>query len=330
MITFTESTVESAALAWLALLGWEVRHGGEIAPGEPFAERRDYGQVILEQRLRDALGRLNPDLPPEALEDAFRKLARPEGATLEQRNRAVHRMLVQGVTVEYRRPDGSIAGAQARVVDLDDPDNNDWLAVNQFTVSEEPPHAPAGHRPLRQRPAARRSSSSRTRPTSRPPSGPPTTSSRPTRHEIPSLFAYNEVLVISDGLEARIGTLTADRERFMPWRTIEGDDVAPLETPQLEVLVKGVFERRRFLQLLRDFIVFEDDGGGKLAKKMAGYHQFHAVTWRWRKRCVLPSWFAPTAWQRTEGATSRPAATAASPAPGASAWSGIPRARARA
>jgi len=232
--------------------------------------------VVLELRLRDALARLNPDLPPEALDDAFRKLTRPEGATLEQRNRAVHRMLVDGVTVEYRRDDGSIAGAQARIVDFDGPENNDWLAVNQFTVVEN-------------------------RHTRRPDvvlfvNGLPLAIvelKNPTddqasiwsayqqlhtyKQEIPSLFAYNEVLVISDGVEARIGTLTADRDRFMPWRTVGGDTVAPLGTPQLEVLTKGVFEKRRFLQLVRDFIVFEDEGGGKLAKKMAAYHQFHAV-----------------------------------------------------
>jgi type I restriction enzyme R subunit len=185
-------------------------------------------------------------------------------------------MLVDGVTVEYRRPDGSIAGAQARVVDFDNADNNDWLAVNQFTVVEN-------------------------RHTRRPDvvlfvNGLPLavielknpTDEQATiwsayqqlqtyKQEIPSLFTYNEALVISDGLEARIGTLTADRGRFMPWRTITGETVAPPEIPQLDVLIKGVFEPKRFLQLTRDFIVFEDEGGGKLAKKMAGYHQFHAV-----------------------------------------------------
>jgi type I restriction enzyme, R subunit len=240
------------------------------------AERQDYGQVVLEQRLRDALARLNPDLPPEALQDALRKLVNPPGATLEQCNHALHRMLVDGVTVEYRRPDGAIAGAQARVLDFDDPDNNDWLAVNQFTVVEN-------------------------RHTRRPdvvlfvnglplavielknPADEQATiwsayqQLQTYKREIPSLFLYNEALVISDGLEARIGTLTADRDRFMPWRTITGEAIAPPELPQLEVLVRGVFEPKRFLQLVRDFIVFEDEGGGKLAKKMAGYHQFHAV-----------------------------------------------------
>jgi type I restriction enzyme R subunit len=271
-----ESTVEQSALAWLSDLACEVKHGPEIAPDGLFAERQDYGQVVLEQRLRDALARLNPDLPPEALEDAFRKLANPPGATLEQRNRALHRMLVDGVTVEYRRPDGAIAGAQARVLDYDDPDNNDWLAVNQFTVVEN-------------------------RHTRRPdvvlfvnglplavielknPADEQATiwsayqQLQTYKREIPSLFVYNEALVISDGLEARIGTLTSDRDRFMPWRTITGEAIAPPELPQLEVLVRGVFEPKRFLQLVRDFVVFEDEGGGKLAKKMAGYHQFHAV-----------------------------------------------------
>jgi type I restriction enzyme R subunit len=275
-LPFSESTVESAALAWLSELGWQVRPGAEIAPDGLFAERQDYGQVVLNQRLRDALARLNPDLPPEALQDALRKLVNPPGATLEQRNRALHRMLVDGVTVEYRRPDGAIAGAQARVLDFDNPDNNDWLAVNQYTVVEN-------------------------RHTRRPdvvlfvnglplavlelknPADEEATiwtayqQLQTYKREIPSLFTYNEVLVISDGLEARIGTLTADRDRFMPWRTITGEGLAPPETPQLEVLVKGVFERKRFLQLVCDFVVFEDEGGGKLAKKMAGYHQFHAV-----------------------------------------------------
>ncbi|MGB9753480.1 type I restriction endonuclease subunit R [Roseiflexus castenholzii] len=276
MTHLTESTVESAALAWLESLGWQVKHGAEIAPGELFAERADYGQVVLEQRLRDAFARLNPDLPPEALEDAFRKLIRLEGATLEQRNRNLHRLIVDGVTVEYRRADGSIAGAQARVLDFDDPDNNDWLAVNQFTVSENRHTRRAdivlfvNGLPL--------AIIELKNPTDEQASIWSAYQQLQTyKHEIPSLFAYNEALVISDGLEARIGTLTADRDRFMPWRTISGDGVAPLETPQLEVLVKGVFEKRRFLQLVRDFIVFEDEGGGKLAKKMAGYHQFHAV-----------------------------------------------------
>src|SRR5450759_186033 len=137
MSSFTESIVEDAALAWLESLGYAVLHGPDIAVGMPGAERSDpnYRYVILERRLRDALVRLNPNLPVDALEDAFRKLTRTDAPSLLERNRAVHRMLVNGVTVEYRRKDGSIAGAQARVLDFAAPDNNAWLAVNPFTVA---------------------------------------------------------------------------------------------------------------------------------------------------------------------------------------------------
>jgi type I restriction enzyme, R subunit len=136
--TFTESIVEDAALAWLEGLGYTVLNGPNIAFGEPGAERTDpnYRDVILDERLRQALVSLNADLPYEALEDAYRKLTRVDAPSLVERNRIVHRMLVDGVTVEYRRADGSIAGAQAKVIDFDEPKNNDWLVVNQFTVSE--------------------------------------------------------------------------------------------------------------------------------------------------------------------------------------------------
>ena len=136
MAGFTESDIEEAALDWLTDLGWAVSHGPDIGPDTDAAARLDYGQVVLKQRLSNSLARFNPDLPAEVLDDAFRRLAHPEGPTLETRNRAFHRMLVDGVTVEYREPDGAIRGAQARVVDFDDPASNDWLAVNQFTVVE--------------------------------------------------------------------------------------------------------------------------------------------------------------------------------------------------
>ena len=126
MTAFTESIVEDAALSWLEAVGWRVTHGPDIAPDTPAAERRSYGEVVLDQRLRDALARLNPSLPAEALEDAFRKLTRPEGADLIQRNRALHRLLVDGVTVEYRTREGELRGAQARVIDFDEPADNDW------------------------------------------------------------------------------------------------------------------------------------------------------------------------------------------------------------
>ena len=136
MTTLNESTVEQAALDWLGPFGWRVAQGPDIAPDTPGAERHNYGQVVLDRRLRDALTLLNPSLPASALDETVRKLTQPEGATLETRNRSFHRMLINGVNVDYRANDGAIRGDQARVIDLDSPENNNWLAVNQFTVTE--------------------------------------------------------------------------------------------------------------------------------------------------------------------------------------------------
>ncbi len=272
-----ESVVEEAALAWMESPAWTLKSGPEIAPGELFAERQDYGQVVFEDRLRQALARLNPALPPEAIEDAFRKVIRPEGPSLDSRNRAIHRWLVNGVTVEYRRPDGSIAGAQARVLDFDDLENNDWLAVNQFTFVENKHN----RRPdivlfvngmplvvIELKNAADENATIWTA----------FHQLQTYQQEIPLLFTYNAALVVSDGMEARIGTVGAGREWFKPWRTIEGGSLADPKIPELQVLIQGVFDKRRFLDLIRYFIVFEDFGVGTLNKKMAGYHQFHAVS----------------------------------------------------
>jgi type I restriction enzyme R subunit len=273
---FSESVVEDAALAWLEAAGWRVAYGPDIAPDMPAAERHDYGEVVLTQRLRDALARLNPRLPADALQDAFRKLTRPEGADLLQRNRHLHRMLINGVTVEYRDADGGIRGAQARVIDFDDPANNDWLAVNQFTVVENKherrpdvvlfvnglPLAVLELKNAADEDATIYSAFQQL---------------QTYQAEIPSLFATNGVLVVSDGVEARVGALGAGREWFKPWRTIAGERLADSHVPELQVVIEGVFAPRRLLDLVRDFIVFEDDGSGRLVKKMAGYHQFHAV-----------------------------------------------------
>ena len=209
-----------------------------------------------------------------------------------ERNRAVHRMLVDGVTVEYRRKDGSIAGAQAQVIDFESPDNNDWLAVNQFTVAEgQHTRRPdvvlfVNGLPLAvielKNPADENATIWSAY-----------QQLQTYQAQIPALFATNAALVVSDGVQARIGALGAGREWFKPWRTITGREDAAANLAELQVVLEGVFEQRRFLDLIRYFIVFddsrdgggratqgavaEDEGGGKLIKKMAGYHQFHAV-----------------------------------------------------
>ena len=278
MNRFAESIVEDAALIWLEQLGYRVLTGAEIAPGEPSAERSDpkYRDVILDWRLRKALLHLNPDLPPEAIEDAYRKLARVDAVSLLERNRAVHRMLVNGVTVEYSRADGSITGAQARVLDFDVPDNNDWLAVSQFAVTEGRHNRRTdvvlfvNGLPLAVIELKNPVDENATIWTA-------FQQLQTYQVEIPSLFAYNAALVVSDGVRARIGTIGAAREWFKPWRTISGQESAIPGLAELQVVIEGVFQQQRFLDLVRHFIVFEDFGGGALAKKMAGYHQFHAV-----------------------------------------------------
>ena len=272
----TEADLEDAALTWLRELGYAVCFGPEIAPGEPAAERDDYGQVVLLGRLRDALARLNPRIPLEARDEALRQLLRADSPSALANNRAFHRRLVEGVAVEYRRPDGSIGGEQVRLVDFAHLEQNDWLAVNQFTVTD----GQYNRRPdivlfLNGLPLVVIELKN--------PADEQATvwaawnQLQTYKAQIPALFRFNAALVISDGLTARIGTLTADKERFMPWRTIDGEDLAPAHMLELDVLTRGVFERRRLLDILRSFIVFEDDGSGTLIKKLAGYHQFHAV-----------------------------------------------------
>ncbi len=274
-MSFTESIVENATLDWLKELGYEIGHGPEIAPGEPAAERDGFGDVVLSKRLHTALRKLNPTLPAEALDEAFRKITVLHGTSLIADNREFHRLLANGITVECRRKDGSMGAQIVRLLNYDAPENNDWCAVNQFTVIEGQHNRrpdvvifvnglPLGVIELKN--AADESADIWSA----------FNQFQTYKHQIPSLFVHNAILVISDGIEARIGTISADKERFMPWRTITGETLAPAKMPQLEVLLRGVFDKTRFLDLIRHFIVFEDDGHSVI-KKIAGYHQFHAV-----------------------------------------------------
>ena len=274
---FNESTVEEAGLSWFEGLGYGVAYGPNIAPGEPGAMRDSFDQVVLVERLRQAIDRINPAIPQEAREEALRKVLRPDSPSLVGANRTFHRMLRDGVEVEYRRKDGSIAGDRVQLIDYDDPDNNDWLAVNQFTVIEGQHNRrpdivifvnglPLGVIELKN--AADEDATI----------WDAWNQFQTYKQEIASLFHFNEVLVVSDGLQARIGSLTANQEWFKVWRTIAGEETAPTSILELEVLVRGVFDRERFLKLLRHFVVFEEDKDtGQVYKILAGYHQFHAV-----------------------------------------------------
>jgi len=280
-MSLNESIVEDAALEWFGELGYAIGHGPHLAPGEPAAERDSFGEVVLMGRLREAVRRLNPAIPEEAREEALRKVLRVGTPSLMQTNRAFHRMLRDGVPVEYPRMDGSIAGDHARLVDFGDARANDWLAVNQFTVIEGQHRSERNRRPdivvfvnglplsvIELKNAADENATIWSA----------YAQLQTYKAEIASLLHYNAALVVSDGLQARIGSVTANQEWFKVWRTIDGQQDAAPQSLELEVLIKGVFERQRFLDLLQHFIVFEEDpDSGALHKIIAGYHQFHAV-----------------------------------------------------
>ena len=276
-MTLNESIVENAALEWFGDLGYAIGTGPDIAPGEPAAERSSFSDVILMSRLQDAIRRLNPQIPPEAQEEALRKVVRLDTASFIGNNRAFHKMLRDGVEVEYSRLDGSIAGDRVRLVDFSRPAANDWLAVNQFTVIESQHNRrpdvvifvnglPLAIIELKNAADAEATIWSAY------------SQLQTYKSEIPSLLQYCELLIVSDGVQARIGSLTANQEWFKVWRTIDGEKDAPRSALELEVLIRGVFEKRRFLDILQHFIVFEHDTeSDRVHKIIAGYHQFHAV-----------------------------------------------------
>jgi type I restriction enzyme R subunit len=276
-MSFNESIVEDAALEWFEELGYAVGHGPHIAPGESAAERDSFREVILVGRLREAIERLNLAIPDEAREEALRKVLRVATPSLSQTNRAFHRMLRDGVPVEYPRPDGSSAGDHVRLVDFAEVNGNDWLAVNQFTVIEGQHNRrpdivvflnglPLGLIELKN--AADEDATIWSA----------YAQLQTYKAEIPSLLHYNAAMVVSDGLQARVGSVTEKQEWFKVWRTVDGEGDAPKTALELEVLLRGVFERHRFLDLLQHFIVFEENpDSGALNKIIAGYHQFHAV-----------------------------------------------------
>lgn len=275
MAFLSEAEVENALLDQLRALGYSIEREENIGPDGHRPERESHDEVVLKRRLEEAVARLNPSLPAEARHDAIRRVTQSELPNLLEENRRLHRLLTEGVDVEYYADDGVLTAGKARLIDFDDPANNDWLAVNQFVVingqyQRRPDvvlfvnglplavielKAPGDH----QATVVAAFNQLQTY-----------------KQQIPQLFHTNAVLVASDGLMARVGSLSADLERFMPWRTTDGREVAPKGAPELETLIAGVFEPRRLLDLLRDFTVFGETGAS-LVKIIAGYHQFHAV-----------------------------------------------------
>jgi type I restriction enzyme R subunit len=270
-----ESGVEEACLEYFADLAWPVAYGPDIAPGEPAAERSSYREVLLEGRLRTAVALLNPDLSPDEVAAVVGTVRRPESSDLLAESWRVHRLVTQGVRVERRSELGTSRYDVARLIDFEHPGRNDFLVVNQFTVEED-------HRTRRpdvvvfvnglplalfelkvpgQQGASLRGAWNQL---------------RTYADQIPALMAYPALLVVSTGTQARLGTLGGAFEHYAPWKTIDGEDLAPSGMPELEVLIRGVFRPEVFLDLVHSFVVFSDERSG-LVKRVAKYHQFHAV-----------------------------------------------------
>ncbi len=270
----TEEQLEQETLAWLADVGYTPLYGPELAPDGTMPERQNYQQVLLVERLRGAIARLNPDMPRAAREDALQQVRDLGIPALLSANRRFHQLLVAGVPVEYQK-DGETRGDLARLIDWTEPGNNEWLAVNQFSI-KGPHHTRRPDIVLfvnglpvvlveLKNPADENADIWKA-----------FDQIQTYKDQTPDIFQYNEILVISDGTDARLGSLSASAERFMQWRTIDGVTLDPLgEFSELETLIRGVLAPAYLLDYLRFFVLFEEDGD--LVKKIAGYHQFHAV-----------------------------------------------------
>jgi len=275
MAFITEAELEETLLNKFASLGYELADEAKTGPDGLAPERASYGDVLLIERLKAAVNRLNPSVPLEAREDAIRQVIAAGSQSLIEENRRLHRLLVTGVPVEYQRDDGGIRGDTVHLLNFDDASENDWVAHSQFTVIENGVNRrpdvvvfvnglPLAVIELKNPGAQAASWLSAYQ------------QLQTYKKQIPSLFHTNALLVASDGLTARVGSLTASQERFMPWRTSDGTSVAPKGSLELSTLTEGIFEKSRFLELVKDFIVFRDDGAG-VVKIIAGYHQYHAV-----------------------------------------------------
>ncbi|UUO16371.1 type I restriction endonuclease subunit R [Dolichospermum heterosporum] len=275
MNKFTESIVEQATLDWLSELGYTSLNGTEIAPDTPQTERQEYNDVILINRLQNALQTINPHIPFHAIQDAIKKITRTETPILYENNRRFHQYLTDGVDVEYQQ-NGETQYKKVKLINFDKIGHNDWLVVNQFRVKETGktaripdvvifinglPIAVIELKNATDENATIKGAFNQL---------------QTYKNDISCLFPYNEILVISDGTKARVGTLTADWERFMPWRSIDGENIIPQGQAELETIIKGIFNQTTILDILQYFIVFEVNEDN-IIKKMAGYHQYHAV-----------------------------------------------------
>jgi type I restriction enzyme R subunit len=274
MPLISEEQVELQSIEWFKELGYQFKDGYEIAPEGVSSERDDFRQVILEDRLKSALIKINPDIPNQTIQNSIPLILNPNIPGLLNCNREMHKWITRGLKVTFIENNQEV-GRQLKLIDFDDIENNDWLVVNQFEVQGDQrlrrPDVlvfvnglPLGVIELKNPSDEHADIWSAYN------------QLQTYKENIPDLFNTNGVLVISDGIQARMGSLTATQERFMRWRTIDGETLDPLgEYQDLETLIRGLFNKETFLNYIRYFCVFEDDK--TIIKKIAGYHQFYAV-----------------------------------------------------
>lgn len=269
---YNESIVELAALEWLKQVGFTYVYGPDIAPETPKAERDSFTDVVLVKRLRTALENLNPAATADAIAEAVRQLCEPVGGSPMLANQAMHKLITRGVQLELPDGMGGLRGEHLRVVDFENPQNNNLLAVNQFTIVENQvnrrpdvilfinglPLVIMEFKNTKDEKATIEKAH---------------TQLQTYQKQLSKLFTYNSLLIISDGVQARIGVMGANLERFQPWKTRTGAEVLP---ESLETLIFGACVPKVLLELLGQFIVYESDGA-KIDKKVAAYHQYHAV-----------------------------------------------------
>jgi len=283
-MSFNESAVEEAALEYFAELGYETAWGPHLAPGEPGEERTSFEQVYLWDRLRRAVVRVNSSLGDSLIDEAIKVLQRAESQSPIDENFRVHKLVTEGVPVEHRGADGRVRTSRVWLVDFEHPERNDWVAINQFTIVENGKNRrpdvvvflngmPVGLLELKNSADEHATLKNAWN------------QIQTYHHDIPSVFVPNAVTVISDGISSAMSSYTGAFEHYAPWKTIEGREVVA-GLPSLEVLIKGAFNQRRFLDLLQNFVVFSDETvtdakSGQsvrmLVKRVAKYHQYWAV-----------------------------------------------------
>ena len=274
MSKLNEGTVEDAALEYFRQLGYKTEWGPRIAPDGDSPERNDYREVVFYDRLLRAAERINAQFDATLVQDAIKRLGRAESQNELSENARVHKLLTKGVPVEHRGKDGMVRTEQIKLIDFDHPDNNDWLVVNQFTVIENGKNRrpdivvfinglPLGLLELKNladENATLKGAWNQI---------------QTYRHDIPSVFLHNAATVISDGISASMSSFSGGFEHYAPWKTIDGRDVIT-DRPALEVLIKGVFDQQRLLDIIQNFVLFSDESKG-LVKRVAKYHQYWAV-----------------------------------------------------